>query len=68
MAHKGKTIATLLLGTAIGITVGYFLSTDAEDREGTLGTLKEKLSDTYFDLKNRFSKPAVSLEEEIYNV
>ena len=68
MAHKGKTIVTLLLGTAIGITVGYFLSTDADDREETFGSLKEKLNDTYFDLKNRFSKPAASLEEEIYNV
>ncbi len=68
MAHKGKTIVTLLLGTAIGITVGYFLSTDPEERGEAFTNIKDKLNDTYFDLKNRFSKPGVSLEEEIYNV
>jgi len=63
MANTGKTVATLLIGAAVGAAVGYILATDKEKRSEQVDALKGKFS----DLKNRFSKKGEDLEEEIYN-
>ena len=67
MAQTGKTIATLLTGMAIGATVGYFLATDAEERKEEMAKLRDRVSDTVFDLKSKFVKDSADLEQEIYN-
>lgn len=63
MAKTGKTVATLLIGAAIGAAVGYILATDKEKREETVGKIKDRFN----DLKSKFSKQSQDLEEEIYN-
>ncbi len=78
MANTGKTVATLLIGAAVGAAVGYVLATDKDSRAETLDNLKSKLSelqgqlkDKYSGLqdsvKDRFSKKSQDLEQEIYN-
>lgn len=67
MANTGKTVATLLIGAAIGAAVGYVLATDKDSRQETVDKLKEKISDLQNTVKSRFSKKGQDLEEEIYN-
>jgi gas vesicle protein len=59
----GKTVATLLIGAAVGAAVGYMLATDKEQRQENMDKIKDKLS----SLKERLSKKGRDLEEEIYN-
>lgn len=61
--NTGKTIATLLIGAAIGAAVGYVLATDKDTRAENMDRIKDRFS----NLKNRFSKKSADLEEEIYN-
>ena len=61
--NTGKTVATLLIGAAVGAAVGYVLATDKDQRAETVDKLKEKLA----SMKDRFSKKGRDLEEEIYN-
>lgn len=63
MAKTGKTVATLLIGAAIGAAVGYILATDKEQRAETVGKIKDRIN----GLKEKFSKQTQDLEEEIYN-
>lgn len=63
MANTGKTVATLLIGAAIGAAVGYILATDKETRLENVDRIKDSMS----SLKNRFVKKAEDLEHEIYN-
>jgi gas vesicle protein len=63
MANTGKTIATLLIGAAVGAAVGYILATDKETRAENMDKIKDRLS----NLKTRFGKKAEDLEHEIYN-
>jgi gas vesicle protein len=63
MANTGKTVATLLIGAAVGAAVGYVLATDKDSRQETIDKLKDNLS----NLKSRFQKKGQDLEEEIYN-
>lgn len=63
MANTGKTIATLLIGAAIGAAVGYVLATDEDKRQEDMDKIKDRIS----DLKNRFKKKTEDLEQEIYN-
>jgi HAMP domain-containing protein len=64
MANTGRTVATLLIGAAVGAAVGYILATDKEKRQENM----ERIRDRFADLKNKFSKTAPQdLEEEIYN-
>jgi hypothetical protein len=67
MANTGKTVATLLIGAAIGAAVGYVLATDKDSRAETVDRLKSKLSDLQDQVKNRFAKKSQDLEQEIYN-
>jgi hypothetical protein len=64
MANTGKTVATLLIGAAVGAAVGYILATDKEQRQEGM----ERIKDRFSDLKNKISKKTPQdLEEEIYN-
>jgi len=64
MANTGKTVATLLIGAAIGAAVGYVLATDKDTRTENIDRIKDRLN----SLKSKFSKKWHDLEEEIYNV
>lgn len=63
MAKVGNTIATLLVGVAVGAAVGYMLATDKDKRQEDLDKLKKGLG----SLKDKFGKKAADLEEEIYH-
>ena len=63
MAKAGKTVATLIVGAAIGAALGYLLATDKEKRQEDLAQLKDKFN----DLKNKLSKKGTDLEEDIFN-
>ena len=63
MAKIGNTIATLLVGAAVGVAVGYVLATDKETRQEDYEKVKKGLS----NLKNKFSKQGADLEEEIFH-
>jgi len=63
MAKIGNTIATLLVGAAAGIAVGYILATDKETRKEDLEKLKKGLS----NLKSKVTKQPQDMEEEIYH-
>ena len=63
MAKIGNTIATLLVGAAVGVAVGYVLATDKETREADM----EKVKKTLNNLKGKFAKKGQDLEEEIYH-
>ena len=67
MANTGRTVATLLIGAAVGAAVGYVLATDKESRQETVDKLKSKLSDLQDQVKTRFTKKNQDLEQEIYN-
>lgn len=64
MAKAGKTVATLIVGAAIGAALGYILATDKEQRQEDLAQLKDKFN----DIKNKLSKKGNDLEEDIFNV
>lgn len=63
MAKTGTTLATLLMGAAVGVAVGYVLATDKDTREEDLEKIKKGLN----NLKGKFAKKAQELEEEIYH-
>lgn len=63
MANTGKTVATLLIGAAVGAAVGYVLATDKDVRQESIDKLKDGLN----NLKAKFAKKGQDLEEEIYN-
>ncbi len=63
MAKIGNTIATLLVGAAVGVAVGYVLATDKETRQEDLEKLKKGLD----KLKGKYKKEGAGLEEEIYH-
>ena len=63
MAKIGNTLATLLIGAAAGVAVGYLLATDKETRQEDLDKLKKGLD----NLKGKFAKKTQDMEEEIYH-
>ncbi len=63
MAKIGNTIATLLVGAAVGVAVGYLIATDKDKRQEDLDKLKKGLG----SLKDKFGKKTADLEEEIYH-
>ncbi len=63
MANTGKTVATLLIGAAIGAAVGYMLATDKEQRADNMEKMKDRLN----NLKTKFAKKGQDLEDEIYH-
>lgn len=67
MAKTGKTVATLLIGAAIGAAVGYVLATDKESRQEGMDRIKDRFGSLRSRVTDRFSRQAEDLEEEIYN-
>lgn len=67
MANTGKTVATLIIGAAIGAAAGYILATDKERRHDTMESLKDKVSALQDKMKEKFKKKTQDLEQEIYN-
>lgn len=63
MANTGKTVATLLIGAAVGAAVGYILATDKDKRTESMDRIKDRFN----ELKTKFSKRGQDIEEEIYN-
>jgi gas vesicle protein len=63
MANTGKTVATLLIGAAIGAAVGYILATDKDTRQESIDKLKDGLN----NLTKKFAKKTEDMEQEIYN-
>jgi gas vesicle protein len=63
MAKTGKTIATLLVGAAVGAAIGYILATDKEKRQEDFTKIKDKFK----DLKDRMAKKTEDLEHDIYH-
>ena len=64
MSKTGSSIASFLLGAAVGVAVGYVLATDKDTRQEDMGKLKKSLN----SLKDKFAKKGgVDLEEEIYH-
>lgn len=63
MAKLGNTIATLLVGAAAGVAIGYVLATDQDTRKEDMDKLKNSIA----GLKGKFAKKAADLEEEIYH-
>ena len=64
MAKSGKTVATLIIGAAIGAALGYVLASDKDKRQEDLANLKDKFN----DLRNKLSKKGKELlEEDIFN-
>ena len=63
MAKVGNAIATLLIGAAVGVAVGYVLATDKETRQEDLDKIKKSLN----NLKGKMVKKGMDVEEEIYH-
>ena len=63
MAKAGKTVATLIVGAAIGAALGYILATDKEKRQEDLANIKDKFN----DLKDKLNKKSKEFEEDIFN-
>lgn len=63
MANTGKTVATLLIGAAVGAAVGYVLGTDKDKRNEQLDRLKDSVN----RIKTKIGKKAADIEDEIYS-
>jgi gas vesicle protein len=63
MAKTGKTVATLLIGAAIGAAVGYLLATDKDKRQEDMAKIKDRFN----TLKDKLAKKTEDFEHEIYN-
>lgn len=61
--NAGKTVATLLIGAAIGAAVGYVLGTDKDKRQEQVDRLKNSID----RLKARLGKKASDIEDEIFS-
>lgn len=59
----GKTVATLLIGAAVGAAVGYVLGTDKDKRQEQV----DKIKDTLDKLKAKMNKKSSDIEEEIFS-
>ncbi|RYF82811.1 MAG: hypothetical protein EOO03_15805 [Chitinophagaceae bacterium] len=59
----GKTVATLLIGAAVGAAVGYVLGTDKDKRQEQVDKLKGSID----RLKARLGKKASDIEDEIFS-
>lgn len=61
--NAGKTVATLLIGAAVGAAVGYVLGTDKDKRQEQVDKLKNSID----RLKSRLGKKASDIEDEIFS-
>jgi gas vesicle protein len=61
--NAGKTVATLLIGAAVGAAVGYVLGTDKDKRQEQV----DKLKDSIDRLRSKLSKKTSDIEDEIFS-
>lgn len=61
--NAGKTVATLLIGAAVGAAVGYVLGTDKDKRQEQVDRLKNSID----KLKSRLGKKSSDIEDEIFS-
>jgi gas vesicle protein len=61
--NAGKTVATLLIGAAVGAAVGYVLGTDKDKRQEQVDRLKNSID----RLKARMGKKSSDIEDEIFS-
>lgn len=70
MANTARTVATLLIGAAVGAAVGYILATDEKKRKEDLDKIKGQVNHWTDALKNKadnLKKKAEDLEADIFN-
>lgn len=78
MANAGKTVATLLIGAAVGAAVGYIVATDDKKRKEDFDSIKNQLNDwadqaknkandMAGEIKSKLNKTTEDIEKEIYN-
>lgn len=70
MDNAGNTVATLLIGAAIGAAVGYIIATDKDKRQNDLDKIKDQVNDWKESLKEKadeYRKKSKDIEEDIYN-
>lgn len=70
MANTARTVATLLIGAAVGAAVGYILATDEKKRKEDFEKIKGQVNDWTDALKNKadnLKKKAENLEADIFN-
>lgn len=69
--NAGQTIATLIIGAALGAVAGYLIGTDKEQRERQFNNIKKSARKNFEQIKDRvkdkLGKKEPSIEEEIYN-
>ena len=61
--NAGRTVATLLIGAAVGAAVGYVLGTDKDKRQEQVDRLKNSID----RLKAKLGKKASDIEDEIFS-
>ncbi|WP_118951285.1 MULTISPECIES: YtxH domain-containing protein [Taibaiella] len=61
--NAGKTVATLLIGAAVGAAVGYVLGTDKDKRQEQVDRLKNSID----RLKAKLGRKASDIEDEIFS-
>lgn len=61
--NAGKTVATLLIGAAVGAAVGYVLGTDKDKRQEQVDRLKNSID----KLKAKLGKKSSDIEDEIFS-
>lgn len=69
MANTGRTVATLLIGAAVGAALGYILATDEKKRKEDMEKIKSQVNHWTDALKNKadhLKKKAEDLETDIY--
>lgn len=70
MANTARTVATLLIGAAVGAAVGYILATDEKKRKEDFEKIKGQVTSWADVLKSKadhVKKKAEDLEADIYN-
>lgn len=70
MDNAGNTVATLLIGAAIGAAVGYIIATDKDKRQDDIDKLKDQMNNWKDSLKEKadeYRSKGKDLEEDIYN-
>ena len=70
MANTGRTVATLLIGAAVGAALGYILATDEKKRKEDLEKIKSQVNhwtDTLKSKADHLKKKAEDMKTDIYN-
>jgi gas vesicle protein len=69
--NAGKTIATFLIGAAVGAAAGYLIGTDKEQREEQFNkitsTARKNFEQIKDKVKDKLGRKSADLEQEIYN-